>query len=193
MIVEFSVVDTKDFTIEHLFDSLENQDLIAKFQATNDAAGLESYLKNQSVEDEENNCSRTYLVKDALSGELAAYFSLRTGLITIQVQAENFDSFPAIELANFALNKRYKDSHPESRKVGFYVFKKFVLPIVQRLSVYVGISSLYIYALPEEKLIEHYSTMGFSRLPEHQERFVQRHVKPKYDEGCIFMYQVIYP
>ncbi|WP_295058143.1 hypothetical protein [uncultured Fibrobacter sp.] len=48
-----------------------------------------------------------------------------------------------------------------------------------------------IYALPEEKLIEHYHTMGFSRLPEHQEKFVQRHVKPKYDEGCIFMYQVI--
>lgn len=41
MIVEFSVVDTKDFTIEHLFDSPENQDLIANFQATNDAAGLE--------------------------------------------------------------------------------------------------------------------------------------------------------
>ena len=65
MIVEFSVVDTKDFTIEHLFDSPENQDLIANFQATNDAAGLEDYLKIQSVEDEENNCSRTYLVKDA--------------------------------------------------------------------------------------------------------------------------------
>ena len=48
MIVEFSVVDTKDFTIEHLFDSPENQDLIANFQATNDAAGLEDYLKIQS-------------------------------------------------------------------------------------------------------------------------------------------------
>ena len=57
MIVEFSVVDTKDFTIEHLFDSPENQDLIANFQATNDAAGLEDYLKIQSVEDEENRGS----------------------------------------------------------------------------------------------------------------------------------------
>lgn len=73
MIVEFSVVDTKDFTIEHLFDSPENQDLIANFQATNDAAVLEDYLKIQSVEDEENNCSRTYLVKDALSGELVCF------------------------------------------------------------------------------------------------------------------------
>lgn len=191
MIIEFSVVDTKDFTIEHLFDNPENFDLITSFQATNGAAGLENYLKNQSVEDEENNCSRTYLVKDALSAELVAYFSLKTGLITIQLDGEKFDSVPAIELANFAINKKYKDTHPESQKLGFYTFKKFVLPIVQRMSVYIGVNALYIYALPEEKLIDHYQTMGFERLPEHQEKFVQRHVKPEYDEGCIFMYQTI--
>ncbi|WP_294115863.1 hypothetical protein [uncultured Fibrobacter sp.] len=191
MIVEFSVVDTKDFSVEHLFDSPENLDLIAKFQATNGAAGLECYLKNQSVEDEENNCSRTYLVKDILTAELVAYFSLKTGLITVQLKGENFDSVPAIELANFAINKRYKDSHPETQKLGFYTFKKFILPIVQRMSVYVGVNAIYIYALPEERLINHYRTMGFERLPEQQEKFVQCHVKPKYDEGCIFMYQPI--
>lgn len=191
MIVEFSVVDTKDFSVEHLFDNPENMDLIASFQATNGAAGLENYLKNQSVEDEENNCSRTYLVKDVLSGELVAYFSLKTGLVTIQLDGENFDSIPAIELANFAINKLYKDSHPESKKLGFYTFKKFVLPLVQRMSQYIGINALYIYALPEERLLDHYHTMGFERLPEQQEKFVQRHVKPKYDEGCIFMYQTI--
>ena len=100
------------------------------------AAGLEYYLKNQSVEDEENNCSRTYLIKDILTAELVAYFSLKT-------------------------------------------------------SVYVGVNAVYIYALPEERLINHYRTMGFERLPEQQEKFVQCHVKPKYDEGCIFMYQPI--
>lgn len=46
-----------------------------------------------------------------------------------------------------------------------------------------------IYALPEERLMNHYKKMGFSRLPEAQEKFVQNHVKPKYDEDCIFMYQ----
>ena len=28
-----------------------------------------------------------------------------------------------------------------------------------------------------------------SVLKKEQEKFVQNHVKPKYDEGCIFMYQ----
>jgi hypothetical protein len=79
-----------------------------------------------------------------LSAELVAYFSLKTGLITIQLDGEKFDSVPAIELANFAINKKYKDTHPESQKLGFYTFKKFVLPIVQRMSVYIGVNAVYI-------------------------------------------------
>lgn len=33
MIVEFSVLDTDDFSIEHIFDSPENENLIADFCA----------------------------------------------------------------------------------------------------------------------------------------------------------------
>ena len=72
---------------------------------------------------------------------------------------------------------------------GAYFFKRFILPLAQFVSEYVGVSTLYIYALPEDKLMNHYKKLGFSRLPEEQEKFVQNHVKPKYDEGCIFMYQ----
>ena len=31
--------------------------------------------------------------------------------------------------------------------------------------------------------------LGFSRLPPEKESFVYGHVKPKYDQDCIFMYQ----
>ncbi len=41
----------------------------------------------------------------------------------------------------------------------------------------------------DEKLIEHYATFGFTRLPKKQEKFVQNHIKPKYDENCVFMFQ----
>ena len=191
MITEFSVFDTKDFSVEHLFDSPENIYLITEFEAGNNAFGLAEYLKYQSAKDEKENNSRTYLVKDILTGELVGYFSLRTGLITIQVKDDSFDSFPAIELANFAINKCYKDSHPDISALGFYIFRKFILPIVNCLSKYVGVNSLYIYALPNERLLNYYKKLGFSRLPKEQEIFVQHHVKPKYDDGCIFMYQTL--
>ncbi|WP_022931531.1 hypothetical protein [Treponema bryantii] len=100
MIVEFSVYDTKDFSVEHLLDSDENLKLIKNFEAGNNAHGL---------------C----------------------------------------------------------------------------LAKYVGVSAIYIYALPEEKLMKHYKKMGFSRLPPEPEMFLQNHVKPKYDKDCIFMYQIL--
>ena len=185
MLAEFSVFDTSAYSVEHLFDSPENETLVSHFIAPNNAAGLEAYLKNASANDERTNYARTYLVKDKQTKELACYFSLRTGLITLPVAGEAFDSIPAIELSNFAVNDAYRKNHPEARSIGRYSFEMFVLPIVR----YVGVYALYIYALPSDRLIDHYALMGFSRLPPEQEQFVQVHVKLKYDEGCIFMFQ----
>lgn len=189
MIVEFSVLDTDDFTVEHIFDSPENQELISDFCALNGAEGLENYLKIQSFDDEENLCARTYLVKDKITKELAGYFTLRSGLITIQAYHESFDTIPAVELSNFAMNKNYRNNHPETAKMGAFILKRFIIPLAKIMSRYIGIRTLYIYALPDEKLIEHYTTLGFTRLSKKQEKFVQNHIKPKYDENCVFMFQ----
>lgn len=189
MIVEFSVQDTPEYSVEHLFDSDENERLVSKFEALNGAQGLEDYLKIQAASDEKSLIARTYLIKDKATGELAGYFSLRSGLITIQAYHEEFETIPAIELANFAINGKYRKTHPDTPLLGFLFLKRFILPLADAMSRYIGVSSLYIYALPDEKLIEHYERMGFTRLPKKQEKFVQNHVKPKYDEGCIFMFQ----
>lgn len=73
MIIEFSVYDTPYFSIEHLLDSEENRFLINDFMVMNDAGGLEDYLKYQAEYDELNNNSRTYLVKDVITGEFIVY------------------------------------------------------------------------------------------------------------------------
>ena len=191
MIIEFQILDTEDFLIEHLDDKQETKEQIAQFSALNDASGLEYYLKNQALQDEKSFSARTYLIKDKITKELAAYFSLRNGLITVQAYHESFDTIPAIELSNFAVNQNYRKNHPEIEKLGSYILSKFVLPIARTMQKYVGITSLYIYALPDEKLIEHYKTMGFTRLSKKQEKFVQNHIKPKYDEGCVFMFMTL--
>ena len=105
MLIEFQIFDTEDFYIEHLTDTLENLEQISKFSALNEAFGLENYLRNQALQDETAFSSRTYLLKDKITKELAAYFSLRSGLITVQAFHEAFDTIPALELANFAINK----------------------------------------------------------------------------------------
>jgi len=56
----------------------------------------------------------------------------------------------------------------------------------------IGVHSLYLFALPQEPLINHYKEWGFSRLETKQEKFVHNHIKPKFDTGCIFMYQSLF-
>lgn len=189
MIIEFAEIDNEFFSVEHIFDSTENENLISGFKALNGAQGLEDYLKYQAAKDERAVSARTYLVKDKFTGELAGYFSLRSGLITIQSYQESFDTIPAIELSNLAINGEYREKHKDKKRLSFVFLRTFIIPICQAMSKYIGLASLYIYALPDEKLIEHYTKLGFTRLPKKQEKFVQNHIKPKYDEGCVFMFQ----
>ena len=185
------MVDNSDFVVEHLTDSPENIRCVETFAAGKNAKGLEVYLKRFALVDESSSDSRTYLVKDSLTRTLACYFSLRTCLVPIALTKSIFTTVPAVELANFAVNENYRGQQRAAKRIGAYVFVVFILPIVQHIAELVGAKWLCVYALPEDKLIRYYESLGFSRLSRDRKEFVYRHVKPKYDENCIFMYQGI--
>ncbi len=183
--------EASDFTVEHLADTPEARKALESFSASNNANGLEAYLKFCALQDEQSNESRTYLVKDALTGDLACYFSLRTCLVPIQIDVDKFATIPAIELANFAANDNYRKTERAVAKIGSYAFVKFILPIVRHVAKFIGAKWLCIYALPEPKLLAYYTKLGFARLDRQREEFVYQRIKPKYDEHCLFMYQSI--
>ena len=135
--------------------------------------------------------ARTYLLEDVNTKEIAGYFTLRTGLITVKQGFFQRINITGIELANFAVNDAYREIHNEVPKLGRYIFIQFILPLVKEISQYVGAAYLYIFALPHDRLMAHYASMGFTRANKRTERFVQRTVKPTYDRGCIFMAQKI--
>ncbi len=182
------------FYYEHLLDNPQNIDGIKNFAIRERSGfGLELYLKQTSVFDEENRLNSTYLVKDKMTHEIVGYFSLKTGLFTVEMSSVEgyFDTIPSVEMSNFAVNALYRANHPDIKRIGEIIFRSFVLPIVKHIQNFVAVKALYIYALPEEKLISHYKSLGFSRLSEEEEAFVHAHVKPKYDDDCIFMYQIV--
>lgn len=86
MILGFEINDEKNFTIEHLFDSPDNEQLIQNFKVDKQSAkGLELFLKYWAFPDEDEKSNSTYLIKNRTTGELAGYFSLRNGMITQQI------------------------------------------------------------------------------------------------------------
>lgn len=174
-------------------DDLES---IKSFQIANESGGfLARYLKEQAWLDETHNEARTYLVYDNVTDELVAYFSLKAGFVSINERhfmfRSSFDTEPGVELSNFAVNGVYKDNHPNVGRIGMVVFRYFVIPVVKKASEDIGIKIIYIFALPYSSLISYYQSLNFQRLNTLQERIMHARIKPRYDRGCIFMYQML--
>lgn len=178
--------DSELFYVKHLSE----EDDLSLFKVDKpEGYGLEHYLKEFALKEELSNNARTYLVKEKISDELVAYFTLKSGLITNKTSLLAFDNLTAMEIANFAVNdnyRRYKDVMPH---IGRYVFSQFIMPIAKEAQSLIGIEYIYIFALPRKKLIEHYNSMGFERVSSLSlEKYIHRHIKPTYDRGCYFMY-----
>lgn len=185
-------IKTETFYYQHLFDSENNENAIKNFSVHQKAGrGLEEYLKIMAMAEEDENFARTYLVKDNETHEIASYFTLKSGLFTLEISESQFYAVPSIELSNFAVNSSYRMQHPEISEIGKTTFREFILPLARFIQTFLGAKSLHIFALPEDRLIEHYQEMGFSRLSAEKEKYVHSHIKPKYDADCIFMYQIL--
>ncbi len=153
-----------------------------------EGTGLEVYLKHAALVEENEGTSRTYLIKDKNSEQIVAYFTLRTGLITVRASFFSFDNYTGIELSNFAVNDAYREHNDVLPQLGSYIFQTFILPLVREINIYIGATFLYIFALPHNKLMNHYRTIGFQTASRKVSNFLYRHVKPAYDKRCIFMY-----
>ena len=184
-------LDNEYFRVEHISDSRDVRRAIGDFSAGDKAEGLERYLKDLALADEADGDARTYLVRDVVTNELAAYFSLRACLVPVPIDGTDIYTIPAIELSNFARNKAYRSTGKRIEKIGGYVFVRFVQPLVRHVSSLIGARLLCLYALPVSRLIRYYETLGFRRLDAAGAEFVHGRIKPKYDQGCVFMFRGI--
>ena len=182
------------FSCAHLGASEKDSQDIRQFSVKiASGGGLVNYLQNFAFPDEAAGLMRTYLVRDKRSLELAGYFSLKAGLISLnEVETQEgvvFDTLPGVEIANFAVNNGYIQRHPDVKETGFVIFNDFIQPLVEDIAGRIGVKIIYIFALPAETLIHRYIQYGFTRLDQASEAELHRRLKPAYDEGCIFMYQ----
>ena len=198
------LLESKIMYCSHISDSDDDLKDIADFEVRYPeiSKGLKNYLQYSAVYDEFSGRMRTYLVRDIETDELVGYFSLKAGMVSLnehedkdEVTGETvnlFDTVPGIELANFAVNGDYIDRHSSRTGIGLLIFREFIQFIVNEASKIIGAGILYIFALPEEKLIRNYAAKyQFLRLDEQSEKALHSRLKPKYDESCIFMYQLI--
>ena len=205
MMANKGILQSEMFYIEHLSIYNHRTDISDFYIEAPEGQGLSNYIKEFAKEDEATLDMRTYIVKDNETDECVGYFSLKAGLISLnenEVELNDlkpgekkiireFDTFPGVELANFAVNSTYINKYPYQKGVGYVIFKKFILPMIYEAGKYIGIKMVYIFALPYDRLISRYQRYGFRRLPETEENDLHRRLKPRYDESCRFMYLLL--
>lgn len=150
---------------------------------------LADYLRYSAFPDEDSGDARTYLVRDANTEELACHFSLKAGVVSQNEDEKGFDLMPGVEISHFAVNQKYVELHQESKGLGLIVFQNFIIPIITDAAKHIGIKTIYVFAIPDDRLIERYEEYGFRRLAKSIEQDLHKRLKPRYDESCIFMYQ----
>ena len=201
------ILQSEMFYIDHLSpnDEVDAQDIDRFRIDAPEGQGLSEYLKRYARQEEMNRSMRTYLVRDNETDECVGYFSLKAGLISlneVEVEVEDdatgemhiereFDTLPGVELANFAVNSAYIERYPYQKGVGYVIFKKFIIPMIDAASENVGVKMVYIFALPYGSLMKRYERYGFRRLSDSQETDLHKRLKPRYDESCKFMYLVL--
>ena len=198
------ILQTELYYAEHLDAVRDKKDIEAFTINFPEGQGLSTYLKDYALK-EEARVMRTYLVRDIDTDELVGYFSLKAGLASINESVtevadeetgriyfqREFDTVPGVELANFAVNSKYVEKYPYHKGLGRSIFNNFVIPVIKNVEKSVGVTMVYIYALPYERLIERYKAYGFRRLPENDENDLHTRLKPRYDESCKFMYMLL--
>jgi len=190
------VLQNNEFYCAHIGASDTDQvDIMNFFVRDKRGEGLVNYLQHFASPDEEEGNMRTYLVRDSQTSELAGYFSLKAGLVSLnETKTEtgaDFDIVPGIELANFAVNEGYIRKKPALKGIGATIFTDFIRPVIEDVSDRVGVKVIYLFALPFEGLIRRYMQYGFERLETDDETDLHKRLKPRYDEGCVFMYQIL--
>ena len=186
------VLEDEDFECYHFSDLDES--CLKKFSIHSPTGqGLLLYLKNMAKDEEKNHFSRVYIIIKKTTKEVVAYFALRAGFVSVPIEGTTkFDSYPGIELEAIAVNDTFRQKYSEIRGIGKMIFVDFVVPLARLAAKIIGVHTLYIFAIPEEKLIRHYESWGFVRMKEDNEDFVHQHIKPKFDDDCIFMYQTLF-
>lgn len=179
---------------------------------------LQKYISGQAFTDDEYGNAKTYIVYDAELECMIAYYSLRTNSMFRQLDLEeqteitkgiddqlildeskNVQSIiPTIEITKFAVNDKYlrwlADSGYDSRGIGKFVFRNYMISTIFSISEKVGFQFVTLFAINDNKVIDAYINMGFETLEDDRIKIFSSfsdttNVRDFYSRKCKFMCQ----
>lgn len=163
------------------------------------APSLEKFFREKV-----NNSLSIYIVYDTNARMIIGYYTLIPACMVREYEGKSDEreirvqkNIPCIELEKIALNEKYLDwlkkRNYNNKKVGYYVFWKYVSKTIILLSDYMNFSFVILHAIRNDKVIQAYRDIGFETFEDDEMNIVSlldgvSSIKEDYVEDCKFMY-----
>lgn len=163
--------------LERLRDNIDNKNSIQDFVIDrefesamyDENSGLESYLKCDAWNDDEENNTKVFLIKSKKTNIIVAYFALKAGAIARGIMTESLIKqnqqylaekgikrfpgvIPGIEISHFAVNDNYRKLTGVNKAsyIGRYLYPKFIHPLIEEVANYIGVKLIYLFAADDD-------------------------------------------
>ncbi len=172
---------------------------------------MANIFKEYAMEGMKDHAEYTFVVMEEGSREIVGFFTIKFGSVLIPypkaegtnkvwlfmrrkaakifklMESQRFETVSACEIVNFVVNSAYSK---REKGIGVAIYNTFIVALLKSYrKANVPFEYVYLYALPRKGLIKHYKSLGFQRTDPETESFIVNHVRPQYDDTCIFMYK----
>lgn len=171
------VLGLKDIRLE---DNVETLRQVSEFCCGADNP-LNTFLQSEAFDYNRDGQGNTYLVKEISTGNIVAYYTLKTNAIQIQNEEYNrVESLASVELARFAV-----DSHYQNQCYGRLIFTYCIIPKIEKVRNIVGVNNILLFVdEANSKAIKFYEKLGFVLGSDEVKQFIQE----DFSENCNVMY-----
>ena len=131
---------------------------------------LNTFLQSEAFDYNRDGQGNTYLVKEKSTGNIVAYYTLKTNAIQIYNEVyDRVESLASIELARFAVDYRYQNQF-----YGRLIFTYCIIPKVEEVSNIVGVNNILLFVDEDNtKAIRFYQKLGFTLGSDEVKKFIQ--------------------
>lgn len=204
----------KKISARNRFIKVYNYSDFNKKMKNNGYSELQKFVckKTPSLEkyfhEEVNSSVSIYIVYDTNAKIIIGFYTLTAACMIRERRELNRESeknrelrvrknIPCIEIDKFAINEKYlewlKRKNYNEKKIGYYIFWKYISKTVILLSVYLNFSFVILHAIRHPKVIQAYRTMHFETFEDDEMNIISlldgvASITEDYVEDCKFMY-----
>lgn len=170
--------------------------LLGRFDCDSPRTNMNEFLRDEALNYHNDGHAVTRVFVDEANGDIIGYYTLKCSCLQMLVINEfsgkqEVEVVPAVELARFAVDRRYQGQacpYYQGRKYSEFVFDHVMDDVVNIRELFAGVAAVILFSVDEERPRRFYRSLDFKEIPGDDTISVYHSTE---NDRCIAMYKSI--